>query len=394
MTHKTLTSCAYQYWHIGTLAYQQIKIMSHPRQIRSLGVEAPHKMYIWSYEEGLLPDGHFRLDTLYTGLSAGTELTFFKATNPYLHSRWDGEYGIFIPNEAGQHYPVPFLGYMEVGRVSESKTPAVQVGDIVAHNYGHKTGHTVHPAYEFFVKLPEGIDPILGIYVAQMGPICANGLLHAAADLYGPNVTELAQGMRGRAVLVTGAGVVGLLTALWAKYLGAAEVAIVDSTPERLEVARAFGVIALNEKELDPARWCKERWFTHPHDRGADVVFQCRGQDAALQMALRCLRPQGAVIDLAFYQDGANAVRLGEEFHHNGLSIQCAQIGRVPRGLANTWNRRRLSNETIEFLKSCGNLIQQHLITDIVPFDEAPQLFEDLSERRRHMLQAVFQVAE
>ena len=26
-------------------------------------------------------------------------------------------------------------------------------------------------------------------------------------------------------------------------------------------------------------------------------------------------------------------LRLGEEFHHNGLSIRCAQIGRVPRGL-------------------------------------------------------------
>ncbi len=368
--------------------------MSNPRHIRSLGVEAKDRMYIWGYEEGPLPDGHFRIETLYTGLSAGTELTFFKGTNPYLYSRWDGEFGNFIAGEAGMHYPMPFLGYMEVGRVSESRTPAVQTGDVIAHTYGHKTGHTVHPAHEFFVRLPKDFDPILGIYVGQMGPICANGLLHAAADLYGPNVTELAQGVRGRCVLVAGAGVIGLLTALWAKHLGAAEVAIIDSTSERLDVARAFSIIALNEKEMDPARWCKENWFNSSNDRGADVVFQCRGQDAALQMALRCLRPQGAVIDLAFYQDGANAVRLGEEFHHNGLSIQCAQIGRVPRGLAATWNRRRLANETVEFLKVYGALIKEHLITDVIPFDEAPALFTELSERRRHVLQAVFKVSE
>ena len=56
-------------------------------------------------------------------------------------------------------------------------------------------------------------------------------------------------------------------------------------------------------------------------------------------LALRSLRPQGTVVDLAFYQGGADAVRLGEEFHHNGLAIRCAQIGRVPRGQAHLWDR-------------------------------------------------------
>ncbi len=54
----------------------------------------------------------------------------------------------------------------------------------------------------------------------------------------------------------------------------------------------------------------------------------------SLHTALKALRPQGTAIDLAFYQGGADALRLGEEFHHNGLSIRCAQINRVPRGLA------------------------------------------------------------
>jgi threonine dehydrogenase-like Zn-dependent dehydrogenase len=84
------------------------------------------------------------------------------------------------------------------------------------------------------------------------------------------------------------------------------------------------------------------------------VVFQCRGQPAALHLALRLLRPQGTVIDLAFYQGGADAVRLGAEFHHNGLAVRCAQIGRVPRGLAHAWDRERLSAETIDLLRADG----------------------------------------
>src|SRR5829696_7219188 len=169
--------------------------------IRSLGVERPGRMFFFEYEEGPPQQGQFRLKTLFTGFSAGTELTFVKGSNPYLSARWDDRYGVFVPGEASARYPVPFIGYMEVGRVLESRTPAVREGDLVAMAYGHKTGHTADAAQEFFLPLPSGLDPLLGIYVAQMGPICANGLLHAAAELVGtappdPAAVGLGDGVR------------------------------------------------------------------------------------------------------------------------------------------------------------------------------------------------------
>jgi threonine dehydrogenase-like Zn-dependent dehydrogenase len=139
------------------------------------------------------------------------------------------------------------------------------------------------------------------------------------------------------------------------------------------------------------ARDLKTRWRHGPGDRGADVVFQCRGTAAALATALRCLRPQGTVVDLAFYVGGTDDVRLGEEFHHNGLSLVCAQIGRVPRGLAHLWDRRRLSTETLDLLADHGQLVRDVLITDVVPLQLAPQVFAELSARRRHALTVVFE---
>lgn len=368
--------------------------MSEQRTIRVLGVERPGQMYIWKYEERPPEPGHFRVQTLFTGLSAGTELTFFKGTNPYLESRWDAEYGVFREDSPSQSFPMPFLGYMEVGRVTQSRTPAVQEGQIVGMAYGHKTGHTAHAADDFWVPIPDDVDPILGIYAAQMGPICANGVLHAAADLFGGGVRELGEGVRGRNVLVTGAGVVGLLTGLFARLLGAAEVAIADRTPARLRAGEVLGMIPLDETEDEAWRWCKERWHHAPGDRGADVVFQCRGQTESLQTALRSLRPQASVIDLAFYQGGAPEVRLGEEFHHNGLSVRCAQIGRVPRGLGHLWNRQRLAAETVALLRETGAAVRAQLITEVVPFDEAPCVIEEIADRRRHSIQTVFEVAE
>jgi hypothetical protein len=85
-------------------------------------------------------------------------------------------------------------------------------------------------------------------------------------------------------------------------------------------------------------------------------------------------------------------VALGEEFHHNGLAIRCAQIGRVPRGLAQVWDRRRLSHETLTLLSGHGDAVRAHLLTDVVPFEQAPALFAEMSARRRHVLSAAFQL--
>ena len=321
--------------------------MADRRPVRLLVIERPGVARLVDEDEPAPAGGQFRLETLYTGLSAGTELTFFKGTNPYLHAAWDERLGVFRRDRPATGFPVRAPGYMEVGRVSETSSDAVAVGDLVAMAYGHKTGHTADPAADRFVPLPPDLDPVLGIYVAHMGPICANGLLHAAADAAGPGALQLGDGVRGRHVLVTGAGVVGLLVALLARHHGAAEVVVADATPARLAAARALGLDAVDDADGTAWRTVKERWRRDPTDCGADVVFQCRGRTAALAGALRGLRPQGTVVDLAFYQGGAPDLALGEEFHHNGLTIRCAQIGRVPRGTAHLWDRRRLAAETV-----------------------------------------------
>ena len=139
--------------------------------------------------------GAFRVTTVFSGISAGTELSYVKGTNPFLSERWDPGLGLFVPGEPNAGYPVTRLGYMEVGKVAESRTPVIPVGGTVAMTYGHRTGYTGNPVADRVVPLPEDLDPLLGIYVAHMGPICANGLLHAAADLCGPDVRSLSDGV-------------------------------------------------------------------------------------------------------------------------------------------------------------------------------------------------------
>lgn len=365
--------------------------MSHHRPIRSLGFEAPGEPYFFEYAEGPPGDDQIRLETLYTGFSAGTELTFMKNTNPYLHSRWDEGRSVFVPGEASQHFPVPFLGYMEVARVVEARGGGFAEGDVVGATYAHKSGHTAMAGQDLLVKLPGDVADILGIYAAQMGPIAANGILHADAEIFGAQASGFGCGVVGRPVLVFGAGVVGLLTALFAVRAGAADVVIADPSPFRRERAEALGITAMTEEQA--CDLAKSRWHHGPGDKGADFVFQTRPQTASLHAALRSLRPQGTVIDLAFYQGGSEFLRLGEEFHHNGLNLRCAQINRVPRGLERTWDRRRLARETVGLLQDKGALIECHMITHVVPFDDAPAFLRQLVAERPEFLQIVFKLA-
>ena len=355
----------------------------------SLGVRDVGELAFFELELPPLVDGGVAVRTVYSGLSAGTELTYVKGTDPGFTSRRDPELGVFVPGEPSRRYPVRSMGYMEVGEVVASRRPDLPTGTLVGAAYGHRSAHVLGPG-DVVVPVPPDVDPLLGIYLAQMGPICVNGVLHAVAERGAGPDAPLADGVRDRDVLVTGAGVVGLLTARLAVDLGARSVAVADPDPARLAAAAALGAEIVDERSTELWRWCKERWTHAPGDHGPDLVFQCRGRSAVLHDALRSLRPQGTVIDLAFYQGGADDLRLGEEFHHNGLTIRCAQIGRVPKGFAPTWDRRRLSEETGRLLTRSGDAVRHHVVTDVVPVGEAVDVVGALSRRERSALQVVF----
>jgi threonine dehydrogenase-like Zn-dependent dehydrogenase len=359
------------------------------RRVQSLGVAAPGDPRILDVEEPEPVDGQAWVSMLWSGISAGTEVALLRGGDPHHQAGWDRDLRVFGTGPRSG-YPILGLGYMEVGRVTRSRTAQLPEGALVAMACGHRTGHCADPARETVVPVPDDLDPLLGVFLAQMGPICVNGLLHAAAELCGPSAA-VGDGVRDRHVLVTGAGVVGLLTALLARHHGAASVTVTDPSAERLAVAAALGL----DTEPDTGEVWRAVKDRHRHGRGdcgADLVLQCRGHAASLVTALKSLRPQGSVVDLAFYQAGAGEVRLGEEFHHNGLTVRCAQIGRVPRGMSGAWDRARLAAVTLDLMRDRGPDLRRHLVTDVVDLCEGPGLLCDVAARRRSVLTAVLRM--
>ena len=89
------------------------------------------------------------------------------------------------------------------------------------------------------------------------------------------------------------------MTALFARSLGAPDVLIADPSAFRRGKAEAMG---LRDDGGQAWQHVKARWHDGATDRGADLAFQTRAYASRLHVALKALRPQGTVIDLAFYQ--------------------------------------------------------------------------------------------
>jgi threonine dehydrogenase-like Zn-dependent dehydrogenase len=92
--------------------------------------------------------------------------------------------------------------------------------------------------------------------------------------------------------------------------------------PHRLELARKFGATPLSAATGDLGVAVRD--FTG--GRGADRVIELTGAYPALHQAIRVAGVDGTVVAAGFYQGPATALALGEEFHHNRVTLISSRL--------------------------------------------------------------------
>ena len=323
-----------------------------------------------------LGPGQLRVRTSFSGISAGTELTAYRGTNPYLNKAWDPDLRLFVDDAGSLSYPVAGLGYSEVGQVVEvapdvADSPGVPpVGTQVWGIWGHR-GEAVLPAEKLRgCTIPEGLDPVAATF-ARVGAVALNAVL--AADIH-----------LGETVAVFGQGVLGLLATRLARLSGGTVVAV-DAVPGRLEKAMEYGAGAVIDAR-EGTVGAQLRRLTE--GQGADVAIEFSGSYPALHEAIRAVAVNGRVVAAGFYQGEGVGLRLGDEFHHNRVRLICSQIGGVPPALAGRWNQTRL-NQTFLRLAVDGQVDPVGLVTHVIPVEEAAAAYRMLDRRPHEALQVV-----
>jgi 2-desacetyl-2-hydroxyethyl bacteriochlorophyllide A dehydrogenase len=335
-------------------------------QPRTIGFE--------SYENRSLEPHEVRLRTLYSGISAGTEMTAYRGSNPYLHKQWDPTRKLFIPTEQPTlAYPVIGWGYEEVGEVIElgNEVKEVSSGDIIFGTWGHRTHHVVEESYARDRIQTKSLDTIFGIF-SQIGAIAMNGVHDARIRI-------------GETAAVFGMGTLGQIVGQLARKSGARVIGV-DRFEKRLEIARqsAAADVVLNAGEGDVA----ERIRDLTENRGADLAIEVTGAAPALNEAVRSVAYSARVIAMGFFQGEATGLYLGEEFHHNRVNIVGSQISGPDPDLTYRWNRLRLA-QTFMRLQAEAVVNLQPLITHVIPFEDAQEAFRTLDQEPENTLQVV-----
>lgn len=334
---------------------------------------APRITGYQTYDDVPLKPDEVRIRTLHSGISAGTELTFYRGTNPYLSKQWDADRRLFIPAaQATFSYPVTNLGYEEVGEIVEvgRGVSDVQVGARLFGTWGHRTTFVANMDYVRPRLMPDGAEPIFGIF-SHLGAIALNGVHDAQIVL-------------GDTVAIFGLGALGQIVALMARKSGAKVIAV-DLHDSRLEMAKALGAdVVLNAVRDKPAETIKDM----TNGLGADVCIEVSGSTQALHEAIRAVAYSARVVAMGFFQGEARGLYLGDEFHHNRINLVCSQISGVAPELSNRWTKLRLWQTAVR-LQAEGWLDLRPIITHRAPFSQAGALYALLDEHPQDVVHAV-----
>lgn len=333
---------------------------------------APREAEVVGIDDPVPGPNEVLLETAYSGISAGTELTAYRGSNPYLSRIWDEERRLFVTGGSTQAYPMDGWGYEEVGRVVA--VGSAQDEDLIDRwvwgAWGHRS-HAVRPAdYARPRVLPQGNDVLSGVF-AKIGAIALNAVLDADIHV-------------GETVAVFGAGVPGQIVAQLARLNGG-RVIVADLVASRRRLAIELGATAAFDPATDEVA---EEVRAMTEDRGADVVIEMSGAYQALQEAARTVGYSSRVVAGGFFQGDGVPLRLGEEFHHNRVAIVGSQISGVAPQLRHRWDELRMSRTALQLAED-GRLILGALVTHVIPDSDAPSAFEMLDANPQDALQVV-----
>jgi 2-desacetyl-2-hydroxyethyl bacteriochlorophyllide A dehydrogenase len=342
---------------------------------RTLVLDGPRRLRLSEQPTRELRPGEIRLRAQLSGISHGTELSLYRGTSTFTDKVFDRGLRAFVEPPAGSAatYPVT-LGYEMVGQVLEvaPDVTEVRVGDLVHTGTPHQEETVLDLAASLratypLVRLPTAERPERALFVSL-----------AAVALQAVHDAEM---KLGDAVSVHGLGTIGLLTVQMCRLEGIQNVFALDPDPGRRQLAAGLGASHVLDPSEDPSVGLRIRELNMGH--GVDVAIEVSGSDRGLQGALEAAGLGATVVAAGFYQGGAANVRLGEEFHHNRLSL-IASIGAwgAPDRHAPLWDRRRVMDTATRLLYTDRVLVDGLLAREF-PFDQAPAAYRWIDEHPR-----------
>ncbi|MGC8739637.1 MAG: galactitol-1-phosphate 5-dehydrogenase [Candidatus Hydrogenedens sp.] len=189
-----------------------------------------------------------------------------------------------------------------------------------------------------------------------------------------------AQVCAGDTVLITGAGTIGILIALWARASGA-EVLMTDLIIKKLKFARSLGFQHL----LDAGQANVSEWVKQRYKNGVNLVFETTGHPGGLETAIESCCISGRIILVG-----------NPSFEE--MKLPAKQYGTILRkeiqitGVWNSWINEYPKNEwqvVLQEFKKDSSLYSK-VITHKVPIEGLKELFMEIYNKKVFPIKAIY----
>ena len=189
------------------------------------------------------------------------------------------------------------------------------------------------------VKAPDDIEDKTLVLMADIFPTGYFAANNAFKEMKKEEIAEAT-------VVLIGCGPVGLCALINAENYKPKNLLAVDAIPSRLELAQSLGAEPWNFKEDRDGLDKRIKDLTN--GRGADVVIEVVGLEAALQMGFELLRPWGVISSVGVHNE--QIPWSGNQAYGKNLRVQ---MGRCPV--------RSIFPQALDMLKE-----KQHLLGSVV----------------------------
>ncbi len=205
-------------------------------------------------------------------------------------------------------------------------------------------------------KLPAGVS-------ANEAVLCAM----AAVSLRGVQMLDVPL---GATAVVLGQGLIGQAAAQLLRARGAYVIAT-DLSERRLELSRRHSAdVAVDPRTQDPGELVRQR-----HAEGADIVVDTTGRAGDFATWIDLLRTDGQLLMQGYYPDPIHFDFFHTHLKRPRIAISC--------GIGDT-------ALTLDLIAT-GRLTWAPMVTDSVPIDQAPQMYQRMLDGDANMLGVVFQ---
>jgi len=296
-----------------------------------------------------------------SAVSHGTEMLVFRGQIP------EG-LELDLPTLRGSFdFPIKY-GYASAGRVVEAGADVrrLKPGDPVFVHHPHQSTYVVPEAMP--VRLPDGLDPTLGVFLANV-ETAANVVIDAAPRL-------------GERVAVFGQGVIGLLITQLLRRTGPGQIIVVEPVARRRELARQVGADVALDANADVVSAIREL----TDGAGVDLVIEASGSVGALDRALETLAFGGTCVVCSWYGTKPVQLRLGGPFHRRRLRIVSSQVSTIDAALQPRWTQQRRLALARDLL---ADLELGALISHRIPVEQAAEAYALVDQHADQTVQVI-----